>query len=66
MMRLLGTQRGKKIYSRRKVIAEPPFGQMKNRGFRCFLLRGQRKVSAEGSLITTSHNLLKLHVAACR
>lgn len=66
MARLLSTQRGKKIYSRRKVIAEPPFGQMKNRGFRCFLLRGQRKVSAEWSLITTSHNLLKLHVAACR
>ena len=61
MARLLGTRRGKKIYSRRKVIAEPPFGQIKNRGFRGFLLRGQRKVSAEWSLITTSHNLLKLH-----
>ena len=47
MARLLGTKRGKKIYSRRKVIAEPPFGQIKNSGFRAFLLRGQRKVSAE-------------------
>ena len=55
MARLLGTQRGKKIYSRRKVIAEPPFGQMKNRGFRQFLLRGTEKVRGEWSLITTSH-----------
>jgi transposase len=64
MARLLSTRRGKKVYSRRKVIAEPPFGQIKNRGFRQFLLRGIGKVSGEWSLITTSHNLLKLY-AAC-
>jgi hypothetical protein len=63
MSHLLNTIRGKKIYSRRKVIAEPPFGQIKNRGFRTFLLRGMGKVRAEWSLITTSHNLLKLHAA---
>lgn len=64
MARLLVTKSGKKVYSRRKVIAEPPFGQIKNRGFRQFLLRGIGKVSGEWSLITTSHNLLKLY-AAC-
>jgi transposase len=64
MARLLSTRHGKKVYSRRKVIAEPPFGQIKNRGFRQFLLRGRAKVSGEWSLITATHNLLKLH-AAC-
>jgi transposase len=61
MARKLATQRGRRIYSRRKVIAEPPFGQIKNRGFRQFLLRGLAKVRAEWSLITLTHNLLKLH-----
>ena len=56
----LATEEGKKIYSRRKVIVEPVFGQIKNRGFRQFLLRGLEKVSGEWSLIALSHNLLKL------
>ena len=47
------------MYSRRKVAAEPPFGQIKNRGFRGFLLRGIEKVCSEWSLIALSHNLLK-------
>lgn len=64
MARKLATKRGAKIYSRRKVIVEPVFGQIKNRGFRQFLLRGLAKVRGEWSLITLSHNLLKLHVAA--
>jgi transposase len=63
MERKLATKRGARIYARRKVVAEPPFGQMKNRGFRQFLLRGLAKVRGEWSLITLSHNLLKLHVA---
>jgi transposase len=56
----LATPEGKKIYSRRKVIVEPVFGQIKNRGFRGFLLRGLEKVRGEWSLLALSHNLLKL------
>ncbi len=56
----LATDEGKAIYSRRKVIVEPVFGQIKNRGFRHFLLRGLEKVRGEWALIALSHNLLKL------
>ena len=63
MARKLATARGAKTYSRRKVIVEPVFGQIKNRGFRQFLLRGLAKVRGEWSLITLTHNLLKLHLA---
>ncbi len=64
MARKLATKRGAAVYSRRKVIAEPPFGQIKHvRGFRQFLLRGLAKVSGEWSLISMTHNLLKLHGA---
>lgn len=62
----LSTPEGAKVYSRRKVIAEPPFVQIKNRGFRSFLLRGIEKVRGEWSLIALSHNLLKLHKATRR
>lgn len=60
----LSTPEGAKVYSRRKVIVEPPFGQIKNRGFRSFLLRGLEKVRGNWSLIALSHNLLKLHKAS--
>lgn len=60
----LATDEGRAVYSRRKVIVEPVFGQIKNRGFRGFLLRGIEKVRGEWSLIGLSHNLLKLHKAA--
>jgi len=64
MTRKLRTTRGRKIYARRKVIAEPPFGQIKAaRGFRQFLLRSLSKVRGEWALITTGHNLLKLYHA---
>jgi transposase len=59
----LSTPEGARHYSRRKVIVEPVFGQIKNRGFRQFLLRGLEKVRGEWALITLSHNLLKLHSA---
>lgn len=59
----LAAPEGAGVYSRRKVIAEPPFGQIKNRGFRGFLLRGMEKVRGEWSLITLTHNLLKMHKA---
>jgi hypothetical protein len=51
-------------YRLRKTIVEPVIGQIKQaRGFRQFLLRGERKVRGEWSLITTAHNLLKLAAA---
>jgi hypothetical protein len=56
----LATDEGRAVYSRRKVIVEPVFGQLKNRGFRQFLLRGLKKVRGEFSLMALSHNLLKL------
>ena len=66
MKKKLATPEGAKVYSRRKVIVEPVFGQIKNRGFRGFLLRGIEKVRGEWSLITLTHNLLKLHKATRR
>lgn len=59
----LATEEGRAVYARRKVIVEPVFGQLKNRGFRHFLLRGLAKVHGEWALIALSHNLLKLHGA---
>jgi transposase/IS5 family transposase len=63
MARKLATKKGRAVYSRRKAIVEPVFGQIKGRGFRHFLLRGLQKVRGEWSLITLTHNLLKLHQA---
>lgn len=62
----LGTEQGAKVYSRRKEIVEPVFGQIKNRGFRSLLLRGIEKARGEWCLITLTHNLLKLHKAQQR
>jgi Transposase DDE domain/Major Facilitator Superfamily len=59
----LATDEGNRVYSRRKVIVEPVFGQIKNRGFRHFLLRGIDKVRGEWALIAMCHNLLKRHGA---
>jgi transposase len=61
MSRKLRTLKGRAIYARRKEISEPVFGQIKQvRGFRQFLLRGLRRVSAEWDLICLGHNMLKL------
>ena len=61
MRRKLRTKNGRETYARRKAIAEPPFGQMKEcQGLRKFLLRGLEKVRGEFSLMSMSHNLLKL------
>src|SRR5215475_3917816 len=52
-------------YRRRKQTVEPVFGLIKQaRGFRQFLLRGQKKVAGEWSLLCTAHNLLKLAILA--
>lgn len=62
MKRKLQTQAGAKVYSRRKTIAEPVFGQIKHaRGFRQFLLRGIEKVRTEWALVCATHNILKMY-----
>ena len=57
----LQTPQGHAIYARRKVMTEPVFGLMKQaRGFRQLLLRGAEKVAGEFTLVSLTHNLLKL------
>ena len=61
MARKLRTINGRCTYAKRKAIAEPAIGQIKEaRGFRRFLLRGGKKVGYEFDLICLTHNLLKL------
>jgi transposase len=62
--RKLNTNRGRRIYGKRKGVVEPVFGQIKHaRRFRQFLLRGLEKADGEWSLWCTTHNLLKLWAA---
>lgn len=57
----LQSPEGHAVYCRRKVIAEPPFGQIKAaQGFRRFSLRGVLKVRCEWALVCLTHNVLKL------
>jgi transposase len=57
----VATPAGKALYSRRKVIVEPVFGQIKGaRRFRQFSLRGLEKVNGEWRLVCLTHNLLKI------
>lgn len=61
MREKLSSEPGRRIYSRRKVIAEPVFGQAKEaRHFRRFSLRGLRKVRREWTFVCLCSNLLKL------
>ena len=62
MRRKLQTKVGAAIYSRRKTVVEPVFGQIKQaRGFRQFLLRGLEKVQGEWAVICLTHYILKVH-----
>lgn len=54
------TKEAKAVYKRRKVIAEPPFGQIKNSGFRGFSVRGKEKVAGEFSLVCSAYNFKKI------
>jgi hypothetical protein len=66
MKRKLMTKRGRRLYARRKCIAEPAIGQIKHvQGFRQFSLRGYVKARAEWFLVTATHNLRKLFRACC-
>jgi transposase len=61
MWHKLRTKAGREVFSKRKVIVEPVFAQVKHiRGFRQFLLRGLQQVEAEWLLVCMTHNLLKL------
>ncbi len=53
-------ENSKEVYKKRKQIVEPVFGQIKNSGFRGFLLRGYKKVSGEFSLACAVHNFKKI------
>jgi transposase len=53
-------QASKELYSKRKVIVEPVFGQIKNSGFRGFSVRGKDKVAGEFSLVCATHNIKKI------
>jgi transposase len=65
MWHKLGSKAGREVYSKRKVIVEPVFAQLKHvRGFRQFLLRGLAQVEAEWLLVCMTHNLLKLFRAS--
>jgi hypothetical protein len=64
MARKLRTVADRRVYSRRKMIAEPVFGQMRQaREFRQFLRRGVENVWNEWALVCTVHNILKLLTA---
>jgi len=57
----LQTDQGKAAYRRRKWIAEPPNGWIKNvLGFRQFSLRGLHRVSAEWKLVCLALNLRRM------
>jgi len=61
MWHKLASKDGREVFSRRKVIVEPVFAQIKHvRGFRQFLLRGLAQVEAEWLLVCMTHNLLKV------
>jgi len=62
MRAVLASERGGELYGRRQPMIEPVFGQTKhNRGMGRFHRRGRGAVRTEWRLITTTHNLLKLH-----
>ena len=57
----LQTEQGKAAYRRRKWIAEPPNGWIKNvLGFRQFSLRGLHRVQAEWKLVCMALNLRRM------
>jgi Transposase DDE domain len=62
MRRVLATDRGEELYSRRLGMVEPVFGQIKaNRRIGRFKRRGRAAARSEWRLIAATHNLLKLH-----
>lgn len=64
MARKLKTKKGRAVYSRRKVIVEPVFGQIDTvQNGRELLLRGKQAARGQWRFTCAVHNLLKLHRA---
>lgn len=64
MLERLDSDDGKALYAKRKITAEPTFGNIKaNLGFRRFSRRSLHAVRSEWRLICSIHNLLKLRTA---
>lgn len=64
MARKLKTKKGRAVYSRRKAIVEPVFGQIDTvQNGRRLLLRGKEAARSQWRLTCAVHNLLKLHRA---
>lgn len=62
MRRVLDTERGSALYSKRMPMVEPVFAQIKaNRRIDRLKRRGQAAARAEWRLIAATHNLLKLY-----
>jgi hypothetical protein len=62
MRRVLATEAGGELYSKRQCMVEPVFAQTKtNRWIDRFKRRGRAAVRSEWRLITATHNPLKLH-----
>ena len=62
MRRVLATDHGAELYSRRQWMVEPVFAQIKaNRRIERFKRRGRAAARSEWRLIAATHNLLKLH-----
>lgn len=65
MIKRLATPAGSRLYARRKTMAEPVFGQIKQLGGSRMRHRGRDKVATEWKMMAAAHNLLKCwrHVA---
>src|SRR5581483_3948535 len=64
MARKLRTKKGRAVYSRRKAIVEPVFGQIDTvQDGRRLLLRGKQAARDQWRFACAVHNLLKLHRA---
>ena len=64
MARKTRTKKGRKVYSRRKAIVEPVFGQIGTvQDGRQVLIRGKTAARAQWRFECAIHNLLKLHRA---
>ncbi|MEK6252631.1 MAG: transposase [Actinomycetota bacterium] len=62
MRRVLATDQGAELYSRRQWMVEPVFAQIKaNRRIGRFKRRGRAAARSEWRLIAATNNLLKLH-----
>jgi hypothetical protein len=62
MRRVIASDAGGELYSKRQCMVEPVFAQIKtNRRIERFKRRGRAAVRSEWRLIAATHNLLKLH-----